>query len=71
MPFGQVCQMAKTLKEYHAILAELAVINEMEEGDYHRGGPFFATLHRIFCQAFKDSGYSILLTNDGAFLKRG
>ena len=48
-----------------------ATLQKMLEGDYHRGGPFIATLERVFCRAFRSSGYEIVLRSKGAELRRG
>ncbi len=47
-----------------------STLTQLISGDYMRGGPFIATLVRIFLGAFKSSGYQIVLTANGSTLRR-
>jgi len=48
-----------------------STLRKLIDGDYWRGGPFIATLQRVFLMAFRSSGYSLLLTTEGTYLQRG
>jgi hypothetical protein len=48
-----------------------STLRKLMDGDYLRGGPFFATLERVFCRAFASSGYEIVLSARGAELRKG
>ncbi len=47
-----------------------STLTKLVDGDYKRGGPFLPTLHRVFCIAFKSSGYEISINSKGARLRR-
>jgi hypothetical protein len=47
-----------------------ATLTQLISGEYSRGGPFIATLQRVFLGAFRDSGYELILRSQGAMLTR-
>lgn len=72
---AQTCEQAYRIvnpgkrNEYEAPMAN-STLKKAIEGSYKRGGPYIATLQRIFIHAFRSSGYEIVLSSRGTELRK-